>query len=79
MKVLDFIVQSNEILNVRNNLIKVTPANNETLPEMFPGQFVQILVDNSPNVFLRRPISINYFDKDYFHLSFSFLVCRAGF
>ena len=30
---------------------------------MFPGQFVQILVDNSPEVFLRRPISINYFDK----------------
>lgn len=63
MKVLDFLVQSNEILNDRNNLIKVSPANNETLPEMFPGQFVQILVDNSPEVFLRRPISINYFDK----------------
>ena len=59
MKVLDFLVQSNEILNDRNNLIKVSPANNETLPEMFPGQFVQILVDNSPEVFLRRPISIN--------------------
>ncbi|HHX31505.1 MAG TPA: dihydroorotate dehydrogenase electron transfer subunit [Bacteroidales bacterium] len=63
MKVLNFLVQSNDILNVRNNLIKVTPANNETLPEMFPGQFVQILVDNSPNVFLRRPISINFIDK----------------
>ncbi len=63
MKVLDFIVQSNEILNVRNNLIKVSPVNNEILPEMYPGQFVQILVENSPNVFLRRPISINYIDK----------------
>jgi dihydroorotate dehydrogenase electron transfer subunit len=63
MNVLDFIVQSNEILNVRNNLIKVSPANNYALPEMFPGQFVQILVDNSHEVFLRRPISINFIDK----------------
>lgn len=29
---------------------------------MFPGQFVQILVKNSPNVFLRRPVSINNVD-----------------
>ena len=63
MKVHDFIVQSNEILNVRNNLIKVSPAKKEALPEMFTGQFVQILVDNSPEVFLRRPISINFIHK----------------
>ena len=63
MKVLDFIVQSNDVLNDRNNLIKVSPANKEVLPEMHPGQFVQILVGNSSEVFLRRPISINYIDK----------------
>ena len=62
MKVLDFIVRSNDKLNDRNNLIKVSPANNEELPEMLPGQFVQILVENSPVVFLRRPISINNVD-----------------
>lgn len=64
MKVLDFIVQSNEVLNDRNNLLKVTPKNSEPLPDMFPGQFVQILVDNSNEVFLRRPISINFVDID---------------
>ncbi|MDO5664429.1 MAG: dihydroorotate dehydrogenase electron transfer subunit [Bacteroidia bacterium] len=63
MKVVDFIVIYNEPLNYQNNLLKVKPANNEPLPEMFPGQFVQILVENSANVFLRRPISINFFDK----------------
>lgn len=63
MKVLDFIVRSNEPLNYQNNLIKVTPADNDTLPDMFPGQFVQVLVSNSGNVFLRRPISINFVDK----------------
>ncbi|MDD4777820.1 MAG: dihydroorotate dehydrogenase electron transfer subunit [Fermentimonas sp.] len=62
MKVLDFIVRSNESLNDKNNLIKVAPANGEPLPEMSPGQFVQILVNNSPDVFLRRPVSINNTD-----------------
>lgn len=62
-KVLDFIVRSNEQLNNQNHLIKFVPANNENLPQMFPGQFVQILVDNSPNIFLRRPISVNFVDK----------------
>ncbi len=62
MKVLDFIVCSNEPLNDKNHLIKVAPANNELLPEILPGQFIQILVNKSPNVFLRRPISINNID-----------------
>lgn len=33
------------------------------LPPMFPGQFVEVLVKNAPNVLLRRPISINYYDE----------------
>ena len=64
MQVLDFTVRSNEALNDQNHLIKVAPAGNEILPEMHPGQFVQILVDNSPHVFLRRPISINFVDTE---------------
>ena len=36
---------------------------NEVIPEIFPGQFVQVRVDNSPNTFLRRPISIHYIDR----------------
>lgn len=62
-KVRDFIVRSNELLNEQNHLLKVFPANDETLPVMYPGQFVQILVANSANVFLRRPISINLIDE----------------
>lgn len=64
MKILDFVVRSNEQLNYKNNLIKVSPLNQEPLTEMFPGQFVQILVGNSPDVFLRRPISINGVDQE---------------
>ena len=29
------------------------------MPEMLPGQFVQVRVDGSPETFLRRPISVN--------------------
>lgn len=64
MKVLDFIVRSNTPLNDQNNLLKVTPANAGTLPDMYPGQFAQIRVDGSPSTFLRRPISINLVDKE---------------
>lgn len=62
MQVIDFTIRSNQELNDQNHLIKVTPADDRPLPPMFPGQFVQILVDNSPSVFLRRPISINFVD-----------------
>ncbi len=34
------------------------------LPEMLPGQFVEVRVDGSPETFLRRPISINRLDRE---------------
>ena len=35
----------------------------QQLPEIKPGQFVQVKVNNSPNTFLRRPFSV--YDVDY--------------
>ena len=64
MQAIDFTIRSNQVLNDQNHLIKVSPADERALPTMYPGQFVQILVDNSPQVFLRRPISINFVDYD---------------
>ncbi len=61
-KVMNFVVRSNERLNHQNHLLKVYPENNEKLTEIFPGQFVQILVENSATTFLRRPISVNFVD-----------------
>lgn len=57
----DLIVTANETLNNQYFLLKLT--RDEQLPEMLPGQFVEVLLDNSPNTFLRRPISINYVDR----------------
>lgn len=34
-----------------------------TLPEILPGQFVQLLVENAPHTFLRRPISVHHVDR----------------
>ncbi|MCR5820384.1 MAG: dihydroorotate dehydrogenase electron transfer subunit [Bacteroidaceae bacterium] len=39
-----------------------------TIPEMHPGQFVQVRVDGSPETFLRRPISVNLLTVDHTEL-----------
>ena len=60
--ILDLIVTENVHLNDRYVLLKAT--NKEPLPEMVPGQFAELRVDNSPSTFLRRPISINNVDRE---------------
>ena len=58
--ILDLIVKENKTLNSQYFLLILTSK--EQLPEMLPGQFVEVRVDNAPTTFLRRPISINYVD-----------------
>ena len=58
---LDLTVKSVERIHERYVLIRLTDE--KPLPEMLPGQFVEIRVDGSPTTFLRRPISINFVDK----------------
>lgn len=60
--ILDLTVNSVEALSDKHVLIKLT--DDKPLPEMLPGQFVEVRVDNSPSTFLRRPISINNIDYD---------------
>jgi len=63
-KMLDLVVTDNVRLNDNYFLLKLTTSDNTELPEALPGQFVEVKVDNSPTTFLRRPLSINYIDKD---------------
>ncbi|NDW09059.1 dihydroorotate dehydrogenase electron transfer subunit [Dysgonomonas sp. 520] len=63
-KMLDLIVTENNQLNQNYFLLKLTTPNNEKLPEMLPGQFVEVRVDNSTSTFLRRPISVNFVDTE---------------
>ncbi len=58
----DLVVSANEKLHPNYYLLKLTQ--DTPFPEMLPGQFVELKVENSPATFLRRPISINYIDKE---------------
>lgn len=60
--ILDLTISSVERLSERHVLLKLTHA--DALPEMLPGQFVEVRVDGSSSTFLRRPISINFVDHD---------------
>ena len=60
--ILDLRVKSVEAVGGRYSLLKLT--HDEPLPEMLPGQFVEVRVGNSPSTFLRRPISIYFVDYE---------------
>ena len=59
--IIDLTVSSMERLSPKHVLLKLTDS--KPLPDMLPGQFVEVRVDGSPRTFLRRPVSINYVDK----------------
>ena len=58
---LDMKVTDNCRLHHNYCLLKLTA--DLPLPDMNPGQFVQVRVPNSATTFLRRPISVNFVDK----------------
>ena len=60
--VLDLNVVSVDSLSDKHVLIKLTDS--KPLPEILPGQFVEVKVDHSPSTMLRRPISVNFVDRD---------------
>lgn len=72
--ILDLTVNSVEALSDKHVLIKLT--DDKPLPEMLPGQFVEVRIDNTPSTFLRRPISIN--NVDYDHNELWLLVAAVG-
>ena len=58
----DLKVKSVEFPHELYVLLKLTDT--EPLPDTVPGQFVEVKVEGSPKTFLRRPISINYVDRE---------------
>lgn len=60
--VLDLTVSGVDRINEKYVLIRLTAE--APLPDMLPGQFVEVRVDSSPTTFLRRPISINFVDRE---------------
>lgn len=74
--ILDLKVVENRRIHELYTLLILTPSDDASLPEMLPGQFVQVAVDGSKTTFLRRPISINNVDRVNNHLWL--LVRNAG-
>ena len=73
--VLDLRVTSVELLSERYLLLRATnPAGK--LPEMCPGQFAQLRIDDSKDTFLRRPISLHSVDDEKNEVNF--LVQKVG-
>lgn len=54
-------VKENYRIHSNYSLLKLTLDGE--IPEILPGQFVHVRVDNSPGTFLRRPISVHYIDR----------------
>ena len=60
-QILDFTVRSVERVSDKHVLMRLTLPT--PLPEMLPGQFVEVRIDGTPDTLLRRPISINFVDR----------------
>lgn len=58
----DLIVAAVEFPHELYVLLKLTDT--DPMPDICPGQFVEVKVEGSPKTFLRRPISINYVDRE---------------
>ncbi|MCD6355302.1 MAG: dihydroorotate dehydrogenase electron transfer subunit [Prolixibacteraceae bacterium] len=72
--VADFIVIENTALNSSNHLIRLLAPN--LLLDLNPGQFVNVDIKNSNEIFLRRPFSI--FEVDYEENTISLIVKKLG-
>lgn len=74
--ILDLVVTENIKLDGNYVLLKLTSQ--KPLPEMLPGQFAELRVDDSPTTFLRRPISINFVDKQHNEVWFLIQIVGDG-
>ena len=73
-EVRNLVVTKNISLNTTNFLIKLSSS--LPLPILNPGQFVNIEIKNSSEIFLRRPFSV--FDVDYEQNTISLIVKILG-
>lgn len=62
--IMDMKVTENLNIHSKYVLLKLTTQDGSVIPDAVPGQFVEMRVDKEPKTFLRRPISINYIDKE---------------
>lgn len=64
----DLEVVSNTRLNGNTTILELRADG--VWPEIIPGQFAELAVENNPRVYLRRPFSIHFADDDFHTLRF---------
>ena len=64
--------------NYGSQYFKLVLKHPSTLPEIMPGQFVEVEVKNNKNVYLRRPISIHDVDMETNTLSLLIQIVGKG-
>jgi dihydroorotate dehydrogenase electron transfer subunit len=62
--------------SLKKDFFVIELESSSSLPEMLPGQFAEVLVEGSPETFLRRPLSIH--DVDYASNRLKLLVQVVG-
>lgn len=74
-KIIQFTVKENRRLNPDTFRLKLQA---EDLPEIYPGQFVNVKIEGAPSVFLRRPISVHDVDSEQGFLYLLVKIAGAG-
>ena len=74
--ILDLILKKNIRLNEQVYLLIF--SSEKGLPEILPGQFAQVKINDSPATFLRRPFSVNFVDYENNELWLLIQVVGAG-
>jgi len=75
------LIKDLEIINfnkLNNEFFVIDTTLNEDFPKMYPGQFVEVLINNCKDVFLRRPLSIHSVDYSKNVVSFLIQIVGAG-
>jgi dihydroorotate dehydrogenase electron transfer subunit len=70
----DFTITRKKIINKDYFILDLKTTG--TLPEILPGQFAELRIDHTTNVFLRRPIS--FYDVDYKQNTIRLLIAVVG-
>ncbi len=67
-----------EVQRLNASCVLIILTDDKPLPECRPGQFAELRVDETPNVLLRRPISIHYVDTECNEIGFLVQVVGDG-
>lgn len=67
-----------EVKQVNANCVLLVMASDAALPPVYPGQFAELRIDETPTVMLRRPISVHSFDAEAKEIGFLVQVVGDG-